>query len=117
MAYLADSNHWMVHMEPRDVVDRFRDFVDILCDTVAAWARDRTGYIIDYGTYPERRKHYFFKSSTGNETLRQAYRGSDVTGATRQGDNGTGRRPFGRTVRQRGRGRLPDQSAPDRYRL
>ena len=58
---------------------------DILYYVICAWADDRTGYVIDYGTYPEQRRNYFFKSAPGNETLRQVYRGYDVEGAIQEG--------------------------------
>ena len=73
---------------PRDAVT-LTGFIDVHNDIlyylVAAWAEDRTGYIIDYGTFPEQRKNYFFKSSPGNETLRRIFRGTDVEGAIQAG--------------------------------
>lgn len=36
---------------------------DVLFYMVVAWTHDFTGYIVDYGTYPDQRSGWFFKSS------------------------------------------------------
>ncbi len=42
---------------------------DILYYVIAAWSDDFTGYIIDYGTFPEQTRRVFQKGETGLKTL------------------------------------------------
>lgn len=54
---------------------------DLLYYCVCAWNEDRTGYVIDYGTWPEQRKLYFFKNSPANDTLKRHFPGYNAEGA------------------------------------
>jgi phage terminase large subunit GpA-like protein len=52
------------------IVTGFIDVHDeLLYYAIVAWANDFTGYIIDYGTYPEQRRRYFSKSDKDLITL------------------------------------------------
>lgn len=42
---------------------------DILYYIVVAWKRDYTGYVIDYGVFPEQNRSYFSKEDGGLDTL------------------------------------------------
>jgi hypothetical protein len=50
---------------------------------VVAWSDDFTGYIIDYGTFPEQYKRHFSKSDKNNITLQKKYSGMKREGAIR----------------------------------
>lgn len=59
-------------------------FVDIqakvLFYAVCAWENDFTGYVLDYGTYPDQRMHHFTTRGI-QRTLRRAHQGAGVEGA------------------------------------
>lgn len=63
-------------------------FIDVhdklLYYVVAAWEPDFTGYVIDYGTYPDQKRKYFtMREST--KTLCQASKGAGTEGAIQAG--------------------------------
>jgi phage terminase large subunit GpA-like protein len=64
-------------------------FIDVhdnlLYWVIVAWADDFTGYIIDYGTYPEQIKTYFSKENKNNITLQKKYKGLKRLGCIRIG--------------------------------
>jgi len=64
---------------PKEAV-RITAFVDVHDDllyyAVSAWTIDFTGYVIDYGTFPEQNRKYFGKSDGGLETMRSVFRQS-----------------------------------------
>lgn len=69
-----------------DTLTAFLDVhADVLYFVVCAFRDDRTGFIIDYGTFPEQRRDYFFKGDSGNETLKQAFPGMESEGAIQEG--------------------------------
>lgn len=47
---------------------------------VAAWADSYTGYVLDYGAWPDQRRSYF-KLRDARRTLRKVHRGKDTEGA------------------------------------
>jgi hypothetical protein len=51
---------------------------------ICAWQDDFTGYVIDYGTYPEQHRHYFTLLSA-NRTLSTVYPHAGVDGAIQEG--------------------------------
>ncbi len=68
---------------------RLTAFIDVhdamLYWTVTAWADDFTGYIIDYGTFPEQERKHFSKDAAGNITLQNIFPGTKQLGAIRAG--------------------------------
>ena len=54
---------------------------DILYYAVVAWEDDATGYVIDYGTFPEQTRDFFQKRESGLKTLKRRYPGTKVQGA------------------------------------
>lgn len=73
---------------PNDAA-RITGFVDVHDDVlywaVAAWTTDMTGYIIDYGTFPEQSRNYFIKSNGGLETLATLFPGNSKDGTLKMG--------------------------------
>ena len=63
-------------------------FVDVqercLYYAVVAWRQDATGYVVDYGTWPDQGLLYFSLREVGR-TLRRHYPGAGTEGAIRQG--------------------------------
>ncbi|MGC9455744.1 MAG: terminase gpA endonuclease subunit [Phycisphaerae bacterium] len=63
-------------------------FVDVhdrlLFYCVAAWAEDFTGYVVDYGTFPQQRRD-FFTLANAPRTLRRAFPGAGADGAIHAG--------------------------------
>lgn len=59
-------------------------FVDVqaklLYYAVCAWQRDFTGYVLEYGTYPEQGQGHF-TARTVQRTLRRAHQGAGIEGA------------------------------------
>jgi len=49
---------------------------DILYFLAAAFDSDGTGFVLDYGTYPEQKRRFFSKSDGGLETLRRRFGGT-----------------------------------------
>jgi hypothetical protein len=49
---------------------------DLLYYCVVAWADDFTGYVIDYGTFPEQIRKRFSKSDRSNVTLQKKFTGA-----------------------------------------
>ena len=47
---------------------------DLLYWAVCAWDKDGSGFCLDYGTYPEQRRHYFSKRDGGLYTMRDRFR-------------------------------------------
>lgn len=47
---------------------------DLLYYAVVAWASDLTGYVIDYGTFPDQVRHYFSKRDGGLLTMQNLFR-------------------------------------------
>ena len=74
-------------MKRREVpigASRLTMFIDVqgklLFYTVAAWADDFTGYVIDYGAYPDQKRRYFtLRDAT--RTLQHAAKGAGLEGA------------------------------------
>ena len=58
---------------------------DILYYCVIAWKDDTTGFVIDYGTYPEQSRDYFQKRESGLKTLKKRFPGMKVEGAVLMG--------------------------------
>ena len=58
---------------------------DLLYFAVVAFKDDFTGYVIDYGTFPEQRRTYFSKNDGGLETLARVYDGKTADGRVREG--------------------------------
>lgn len=58
---------------------------DLLYWVIVAWSDDFTGYVIDYGTFPEQLKDYFSKSNKNNITLQKKHTGMKRHGAIRLG--------------------------------
>ena len=58
---------------------------DLLYFAVVAFKDDFTGYVIDYGTFPEQRRSYFSKNDGGLETLARVYDGKTADGRVREG--------------------------------
>ncbi|MDO5764464.1 MAG: phage terminase large subunit family protein, partial [Elusimicrobiales bacterium] len=58
---------------------------DLLYFAVVAFKDDFTGYVIDYGTFPEQRRAYFSKNDGGLETLARVYDGKTADGRVREG--------------------------------
>jgi hypothetical protein len=58
---------------------------DLLYWVVAAWSDDFTGFVVDYGTFPDQKKTYFNKSNKNNLTLQKNYSGMKRLGAIRLG--------------------------------
>ena len=46
---------------------------DLLYYAAVAWDRDLTGYVMDYGTFPEQRRRYFAKGDGGLYTMTQMF--------------------------------------------
>jgi hypothetical protein len=46
---------------------------DLLYYAAVAWAEDFTGYVVDYGTFPEQNKKYFAKCERNLETLQNLF--------------------------------------------
>jgi hypothetical protein len=63
-------------------------FIDVhdklLFYCVAAWAEDFTGYVVDYGTYPDQKRH-MFTLADATRTLGRAHRGIGADGAIHAG--------------------------------
>jgi phage terminase large subunit GpA-like protein len=63
-------------------------FIDVqekaLFYAVCAWEPDFTGYVIDYGTFPDQRRRYFTLRDA-SRTLASAYPGTGVEGAIQAG--------------------------------
>lgn len=51
---------------------------------VAAWQDDFTGYVVDYGAWPDQQRRYFTLRDAA-KTLRRAYKGTDDEGAIFRG--------------------------------
>lgn len=72
---------------PSDV-EKVTAFVDIqakvLYWAICGWAPNFSGWVIDYGTFPEQGVRYY-TLSTLRRTLAQKYRGAHLTGRIRQG--------------------------------
>jgi hypothetical protein len=51
---------------------------------VAAWSQDFTGYVIDYGAWPDQQQRYFTLSNA-RHTLERRYRGTGLEGRLRAG--------------------------------
>lgn len=49
---------------------------DVLYYTVLAWSTDFSGFVIDYGTFPEQSRSYFSKHDGGLETLQRTFNSS-----------------------------------------
>lgn len=68
--------------------DRATAFIDmqqtVLYYMVTAWSPDFTGAVIDYGTEPDQRRHYFTLRDL-NVKLRDKYPGSNIDGAILEG--------------------------------
>ena len=68
--------------------DNMTAFIDVqgklLYWLVAAWSPDFTGYIVDYGAFPEQKRRYFTLRDA-RATLRRKYRGTDDEGAIFRG--------------------------------
>ncbi len=47
---------------------------DLLYWSVVAWDKDLTGYVMDYGTFPEQRRRYFSKGDGGLYTMQDMFR-------------------------------------------
>lgn len=58
---------------------------DLLYFAVVAFKSDFTGYVVDYGTFPEQRRAYFAKDDGGLETLARAFNGKTADGRVREG--------------------------------
>ena len=58
---------------------------DLLYFAIVAFKDDFTGYVIDYGTFPEQRRSYFSKNDGGLETLARVYDGKTADGRVREG--------------------------------
>ena len=71
-------------------VDQVTAFVDVqqrcLFWLVAAWADDFTGYVLDYGAFPDQRREYYTLSDI-TRTLGRQFRGAGVEGAIFSGLN------------------------------
>ncbi len=68
-----------------DVVTSFIDVQgSLLYWLTAAWQPDFTGYLIDYGAWPEQGREYFTLRDA-RKTLRRKYKGTDDEGAAFQG--------------------------------
>ena len=63
-------------------------FIDVqeklLYYAVCAWEPDFTGYVIDYGTYPDQRRRYFTLRDA-NKTLAGRFAGAGIEGAVQAG--------------------------------
>lgn len=46
---------------------------DLLYYVVCAWRADFTGYVVDYGTFPEQKRKYFQKNDGGLDTLKSEF--------------------------------------------
>jgi phage terminase large subunit GpA-like protein len=68
--------------------ERLTAFIDVqgklLYYAVVAWGMDFTGYVIDYGTYPDQRRRYFMLRQA-TKTLQRAFPGTGQEGAWRAG--------------------------------
>lgn len=68
--------------------ERVTAFVDvqgkILYWVVCAWSMDFTGYVLDYGTYPDQRRRYFTLRQA-SATLQRKFPGAGQEGCWRQG--------------------------------
>ena len=68
--------------------EKLTSFIDVqgklLYYTVVAWDMNFTGYIIDYGTFPEQARRYFTLRQA-RKTLRQTFPGTGQEGAWRAG--------------------------------
>lgn len=66
------------------VCDRVTAFVDVQQDilfyVVAAWSPEFTGSVIDYGTEPDQRRHYFHLGDL-TQRLRDKHAGANIDGA------------------------------------
>lgn len=58
---------------------------DLLYWVVCAWRADFTGYVIDYGTFPEQRRTYFQKNDGGLDTLKTEFPESTADGRLQRG--------------------------------
>lgn len=68
--------------------ERLTAFIDchqkLLYWAVCAWQDDFTGYVVDYGTFPEQKRSYFAMREA-RPTLQQKFKGAGVEGALRKG--------------------------------
>ena len=46
---------------------------DLLYYVICAWRADFTGYVVDYGTFPEQKRKYFQKNDGGLDTLKTEF--------------------------------------------
>ena len=58
---------------------------DLLYWVICAWKADFTGYVVDYGTFPEQKRSYFQKSDGGLETLKTEFPDSTADGRLQRG--------------------------------
>jgi hypothetical protein len=58
---------------------------DVLYWGAAAWATDFTGWIVEYGTFPEQRMGYFVKGGSDVVTMKQAFAESTIDSALLRG--------------------------------
>lgn len=58
---------------------------DLLYFAMVGWDQAMTGYICDYGTFPEQSRRYFSKSDHGLESLRGMFAGTSADGALLKG--------------------------------
>ena len=58
---------------------------DVLFFSVLAFTDAFTGYVVDYGTWPEQKRRYFSKNDGGLETLRRKYPDSTADGRVQRG--------------------------------
>ena len=65
-------------------IDQLTAFVDVqqrvLFWLVAAWADDFTGYVLDYGAFPDQKREYYALGDV-SRTLGRAFKGAGVEGA------------------------------------
>jgi len=63
-----------------EVITGFIDVHDnVLYWCVAAWAGDFTGYVIDYGTFPEQSRSYFNKNDRDLHVMKERFKGRKNT--------------------------------------
>lgn len=92
LALTADEVAGRVNRIPRGVMPadalHLVGFIDVQKEVlywmVCAWAADFTGYIVDYGTYPDQERAYF-TSRDAKRTLARATPGAGMEGAIQAG--------------------------------
>ena len=95
-------------------------FIDVqgalLFYLVAAWEDDFTGYVIDYGAYPDQRRPYFTLRDA-RPTLSEVAKGAGLEGSIYAGLEELTGQFLGREWRTRRRGRHADRTLSDRRQL